>query len=49
MKGKQVDSQTHDSPIGCCLLQFLRMSKTETVVMTEESIMVGMTVERPMV
>jgi hypothetical protein len=43
-KGKQVDSQTHDSPIGRHLLRFLHMSKTETVVMTEESMMVGMTV-----
>jgi hypothetical protein len=43
-KGKRVDSQTHDSLIGHCLLQFLHMSETETVVMTEESMMVGMTV-----
>jgi hypothetical protein len=44
MKGKQVDLQTHDSLIGHHLLQFLRMSETETVVMTEERLMVGMTV-----
>jgi hypothetical protein len=43
-KGKQVDIQTHGSPIGRHLLQFLRMSETETVVMTEERMMVGMTV-----
>jgi hypothetical protein len=43
-KGKRVDSQTHDSPISCRLLRFLHMSETETVVMTEESMMVGMTV-----
>jgi hypothetical protein len=45
-KEKRVDSQTHDSPIGCRLLQFLYMSETKTVVMTEESMMVGMTVMR---
>jgi hypothetical protein len=44
MKGKRVDLQTHDSPIGRPLLQFLRISETETVVMTEERLMVGMTV-----
>jgi hypothetical protein len=49
MKGKRVDSQTHDSLIGRHLLQFLCMSETEMAVMTEESMMVGMTVERPMV
>jgi hypothetical protein len=27
-----VDSQTHDSPIGHHLLQFLRMSETEMVI-----------------
>jgi hypothetical protein len=43
-EGKRVDLQTHDSPIGHCLLQFLRMSETEMVVMTEERLMVGMTV-----
>jgi hypothetical protein len=43
-KGKRVDFQTHDSPIGRRLLQFLCMSETETVVMTEEGLMVGMTV-----
>jgi hypothetical protein len=43
-KEKQVDSQTHDSPIGHHLLWFLHMSETEMVVMTEESMMVGMTV-----
>jgi hypothetical protein len=48
-KGKQVNSQTHDSLIGHRLLQFLHMSETETVVMTVESMMVGMTVERLMV
>jgi hypothetical protein len=44
MKGKQVDLQTHDSLIGHRLLLFLHMSGTETVVMTEERLMVGMTV-----
>jgi hypothetical protein len=43
-KWKQGDSQTHDSPIGCRLLQFLHISETEMVVMTEESMMVGLTV-----
>jgi hypothetical protein len=41
MKGKRVDLQTHGSPIGCHLLQFLHMSETKTVVMTEERMMVG--------
>jgi hypothetical protein len=44
MKGKQVDLQTRDSLIGCRLLPFLHMSGTETVVMTQERLMVGMTV-----
>jgi hypothetical protein len=44
MKGKQVDSQTHGSPIGRCLLWFIHVSRTETVVITEESMMIGMTV-----
>jgi hypothetical protein len=44
MKGKQVDLQTRDSLIGRHLLQFLHMSGTETVVMTEGRLMVGMTV-----
>jgi hypothetical protein len=43
-KEKQVDLQTHDSLIGRRLLPFLHMSGTETVVMTEERLMVGMTV-----
>jgi hypothetical protein len=43
-KGKRVDLQTRDSLIGCRLLQFLHMSGTETVVTTEERLMVGMTV-----
>jgi hypothetical protein len=43
-KGKRVDPQTHGSPIGHHLLRFLHMSETEMVVMTEESMMVGMTV-----
>jgi hypothetical protein len=43
-KGKRVDFQTHDSLIDCRLLQFLYMSGTERVVMTEERLMVGMTV-----
>jgi hypothetical protein len=43
-KGKRVDSQTHGSPIGHRLLRFIYKSETETVVMTEESMMVGMTV-----
>jgi hypothetical protein len=44
MKGKRADSQTHGSPIGHYLLWSLHMSGTEMVVMTEESMMVGMTV-----
>jgi hypothetical protein len=44
MKGKQADLQTHGRTIGHHLLQFLHMSETETVVMTEERMMVGMTV-----
>jgi hypothetical protein len=44
MKGKRGELQTHDSPIGHHLLQFLHMSETETVVMTEERMMVGLTV-----
>jgi hypothetical protein len=44
MKGKQVDLQTYDSLIGRRLLPFLHMSGTETVVMTKERLMVGMTV-----
>jgi hypothetical protein len=44
MKGKQVDLQTRDSLIGRRLLPFLHMSGTEMVVMTEERLMVGMTV-----
>jgi hypothetical protein len=43
-KGKRVDFQTHGSLIGCHLLQFLHMSETEMVVMTEKRIMVRMTV-----
>jgi hypothetical protein len=43
-KGKQVDPQTHGSPIGRHLLRFLHMSETETVVMTGKRMMVGMTV-----
>jgi hypothetical protein len=43
-KGKRVGLQTRDSLIGCHLLPFLHMSRTETVVMTEERLMVGMTV-----
>jgi hypothetical protein len=43
-KGKQVGLQTHDSLIGRRLFLFLHMSGTETVVMTEERLMVGMTV-----
>jgi hypothetical protein len=43
-KGKRVDSQTHGSPIGRRLLRFLHMSGTKTVVMTEENMMVGITV-----
>jgi hypothetical protein len=44
MKGKQVDLQTHGRMIGHHLLRFLHMSETEMVVMTEERMMVGMTV-----
>jgi hypothetical protein len=43
-KGKRVDLQTHDSLIGRCLLPFLHISGTEMVVMTQERLMVGMTV-----
>jgi hypothetical protein len=43
-KGKQADLQTHGSLIGRHLLQFLHMSETEIVVMTEERMMVEMTV-----
>jgi hypothetical protein len=39
-----VDLQTHGSPIGHHLLWFLHMSETEMVVMTEERMMVRMTV-----
>jgi hypothetical protein len=49
MKGKREELQTHGSLIGRCLSQFLHMSGTETVVMTVMSMMVGLTVERPMV
>jgi hypothetical protein len=49
MKGKREELQTHGSLIGHCLSQFLHMSGTETIVMTVESMMVGLTVERPMV
>jgi hypothetical protein len=48
-KGKREELQTHGSLIGRCLSRFLHMSGIETVVMTVESTMVGMTVERPMV
>jgi hypothetical protein len=48
-KGKREELQTHGSLIGCRLSQFLHMSETETVVMTMESMMVGVTVERSMV
>jgi hypothetical protein len=44
MEGKRGELQTHGSPISRHLLQFLHMSETETVVMTEEKMMVGMTV-----
>jgi hypothetical protein len=44
MKGEQADFQTHGRMIGHHLLQFLHMSGTEMVVMTEERMMVGMTV-----
>jgi hypothetical protein len=44
MKGKRADLQTHGSPIGRHLLQFLHMSETEMVVMTEERMMIRMTV-----
>jgi hypothetical protein len=43
-KGKQVDLQTRDSLIGRRLLPFLHMSGTEMVVMTQERLMVGITV-----
>jgi hypothetical protein len=48
-KGKREELQTHGSLIGRHLSQFLHMSGTETVVMTVKSIMVGLTVEKPMV
>jgi hypothetical protein len=44
MKEKQVDLQTRDSLIGHRSLPFRHMSGTEMVVMTEERLMVGMTV-----
>jgi hypothetical protein len=44
MKGKRVDLQTRDSLIGRHLLPFLHMSGTETVVITQERLMVGMIV-----
>jgi hypothetical protein len=44
MKEKRVDLQTRDSLISRHLLPFLHMSRTETVVMTQERLMVGMTV-----
>jgi hypothetical protein len=49
MKGKREELQTHDSLIGRRLSQFLHKSGAETVVMTVMSMMVGLTVERPMV
>jgi hypothetical protein len=48
-KGKREELQTHGSLTGRHLSQFLHMSGTETVVMTVMSMMVGLTVERPMV
>jgi hypothetical protein len=48
-KGKREELQTHGSLIGHRLSQFLHMSGTEMVVMTVESMMVGLTVERLMV
>jgi hypothetical protein len=48
-KGKQEELQTHGSLTSRRLLQSLRMSGTETVMMTVMSMMVGLTVERPMV
>jgi hypothetical protein len=48
-KGKREELQTHGSLIGRRLSRFLHMSGTEMVVMTVESMMVGLTVERPMV
>jgi hypothetical protein len=44
MKGKRGELQTHGSLIDRHLLQFLYMSETEMDVMTEERVMVGMTV-----
>jgi hypothetical protein len=49
MKGKREELQTLGSLTDHCLSQFLHMSGTETVVMTVMSMMVGLTVERPMV
>jgi hypothetical protein len=37
MKGKRGKLQTHGSPIGRHLLQFLHMSESEMVVMTGEN------------
>jgi hypothetical protein len=48
-KGKREELQTPDSLISCRLSRFLHMSGTEMVVMTVMSMMVGLTVERPMV
>jgi hypothetical protein len=45
MKGKREELQTCGSLIGRRLSQFLHMSGTETVVMTVESMMVGLTVD----
>jgi hypothetical protein len=43
-KGKRANLETHGRMIGHHLLQFLHMSETKTVVMTEERMMVRMTV-----
>jgi hypothetical protein len=43
-KGKRVNLQTRDSLIGRRLLPFLYMSGAEMVVMTQERLIVGMTV-----
>jgi hypothetical protein len=48
-KGKREELQTHGSLIGRRLSRFLHISGIEMVVMTVESMMVGMTVERSMV
>jgi hypothetical protein len=46
MKGKRVDHRIHGRMIDCHLSRFPHKSGTETLVMTEDSRMVEMTVIR---